>query len=145
MSHLHFFWLHWITCLSILHSHTGLTLLIAWNLPRYLHFAFCLFVRLIKLKCAPHPSHYLDYFRESYVILWGWKGDLEALNYLGDLNYRGDLIWKGVQTPYQTMFSERSFYLGIKTGWTFFKILFVRLIIRILTFFIRIIQLHKPS
>ena len=40
------------------HSHTGLILLIAWNLSCYLYFAFCFFVWFIKLKCVPKPSHY---------------------------------------------------------------------------------------
>ena len=43
VGHLHFFCLHWITFLSIL-SHNSLILLIFWNIPCYLHFAFCLFV-----------------------------------------------------------------------------------------------------
>ena len=28
------------------------------NFNTFTHFAFCLFVRLIKLKCTPHPSHH---------------------------------------------------------------------------------------
>ena len=40
------------------HIDTGLILLVAQNLPCYLHFASCLFVWLIKLKCVPHPSHH---------------------------------------------------------------------------------------
>ena len=36
------------------HNHTSLILLIAWNLSCYLHFAFRLFVWLIKLKCNPN-------------------------------------------------------------------------------------------
>ena len=40
------------------HSHTSLILHIARNLPCYLHFAFCLFVWLIKLKCTPCSSHH---------------------------------------------------------------------------------------
>ena len=34
------------------YSHISLILLIAWNLPCYLYFYFCLFVWLIKLKCT---------------------------------------------------------------------------------------------
>ena len=67
-----FFSLHWITCLSIF-SHTRLTLLIAWKLLCYLHFAFCLFVPLIKLKCTPHLYHHLDCLKGSYTA---WSREL---------------------------------------------------------------------
>ena len=46
--------------------------LIAWNIPCYLHLAFCLLVWLIKLKFTPYISHQ-DCFRESQVILRDWK------------------------------------------------------------------------
>ena len=62
------FVLHRITLSVHSHSYESLILFIAWNLPYYLHFAFCLLVWLIKFKCTPHPSHYEKYFRESY---WG--------------------------------------------------------------------------
>ena len=82
------------------HSHTRLTLLIAWNFPCYLHFAFRLFVRLIKLKRTPHPSHHWNCFSGSCVILRGWKGWPWSSELLGCLNWRGSLIWKGgPQTP----------------------------------------------
>ena len=76
------------------YNHTGIILLIAWNLLCYLHFAFCLFVWLIKLKYVPHLSSHQDCFRGSYITLRGWKGGLQALNYWGNRNWRRDLIWK---------------------------------------------------
>ena len=50
---------------------------------------FCfLLVCMVKLKCVPHPSHYKDCFRGSYVILPGWKGGDGTLYYWGDLNLK---------------------------------------------------------
>ena len=40
------------------YSHSGFILFIAQNLPCCLHFAFCLSIRFIKLKCVPHPYHH---------------------------------------------------------------------------------------
>ena len=71
-----YFFLFTLDCMSEhSHSHAGLVLHIAWNLPCYLHFAFCLFVWLIKLKCVSHPSHNYECFRGSCLILRGWKGE----------------------------------------------------------------------
>ena len=52
-------------------------------LPCYLHFAFCLFVWLIKLKCASHPFHHQDCFRGSYAKLKDWKGEPWSPGVLG--------------------------------------------------------------
>ena len=49
-------------------------LLILWNRPCSLDFAFCLIVWLIKLKCTSHPSHHKDRFWGSYVIVRSRKG-----------------------------------------------------------------------
>ena len=55
------------------HSHTGLILLIVWNLHCYLHFAFCLFVWLIKLKCLSSISP-LGLFQGIIHNIEGLKG-----------------------------------------------------------------------
>ena len=70
VDHPHFFYLHRISCLSI--PTVTQIHLIAWNIPCYLHLAFCLLVWLIKLKFTPYISHQ-DCFRESQVILRDWK------------------------------------------------------------------------
>ena len=65
------------------HSHTGLILLIAQNLPHYLHFIFCLFVWLIKNSDGSLIHLTSRSFRGSYVTLRGKKGELGALRYGG--------------------------------------------------------------
>ena len=48
----------------------SLILLIAWNSPCYLHFVFCLFLWLIKLKCTPHSP---------LELFWGIICNVERL------------------------------------------------------------------
>ena len=57
VGHLRFFCLHRITCLSI-PTVTLAESYILLEIFRYLHFDFCVFVWLIKLKCTPHLSHH---------------------------------------------------------------------------------------
>ena len=90
---------HWITCLSI-PSHAILILLIVWNLPWYLHFAFCLVAWLIKLNCTSYLSQHWDYFRRSFVILTGQKGGPCSPKLLRGPNLVGALTWMGeTKTP----------------------------------------------
>ena len=69
------------------YSHTSLILLIALNLPCYLHFALYLFIWLMKPKCIPHPSHYYDCFRESNIVFIMWT----------PLTYMGWDFWKIIE------------------------------------------------
>ena len=86
VDHPHFFYLHRISCLSI--PTVTQIHLIAWNIPCYLHLAFCLLVWLIKLKFT-YISHQ-DWFRESQVILRDWKHG----SWSPDYDLWGDQIWK---------------------------------------------------
>ena len=70
------------------HRHSGFILLIARYLSYYLHFAFCSFVWLIKLKMC--PSSISPFGLLQNVILRGWKRGPWCLELLGE-----DLIWKG--------------------------------------------------
>ena len=90
VDNLRFFRLHRITYLSIL-SRKSLILLIAWNSPCYLHFVFCLFLWLIKLKCTPHSP--LELFWGLYVMLRDWKRGTWSPELLGrpKLEWRPDL------------------------------------------------------
>ena len=77
------------------HSHTGLILLIK-NLIKIVPvtsiFAFCLFVWLIQLKCVCLSISPLELFQGIICNIERLrKGNLGALNYLGDVNCRGDL------------------------------------------------------
>ena len=73
------------------HNHTSLFLINAWNLPYYWHFDFCLYgwsnsnvpLTLIHLNIRAFSE---DHFCNIESLK---GGDLEALNYWGDL------IWKG--------------------------------------------------
>ena len=70
------------------HSNTNLILLIASTIPCSLHFAFSLFVWLIKLKCTPHPSHYMTV--SGYMKYWEAKReDPGAPKYWGESKLEG--------------------------------------------------------
>ena len=84
------FCLHRITLSEHSYRYTGLILLIASNLPCYLHFAFCSNV-WSKSIVPPHPSHHKKCFR-VYVILRAERGHFGALNYWRDLR----LNWRAV-------------------------------------------------
>ena len=73
------------------HSHTGLILLIAWNLPFYKHFAFCLFVWLMQLKCVPHHLTPLRLFLGIICNTERLRGGTWSPELLSHLNWRGDL------------------------------------------------------
>ena len=64
------------------HSYAGVILLIAWNLPFYLYFAFCLFIWLIKFKCESSSIPLLGLFQGVTRNIERLKGggDLRALN-----------------------------------------------------------------
>ena len=83
-------------------SHTTLILLIAWNLPCYFHFAFCLFVWLIKLMYSA-PISPLGLFQGITCNNERLKGGPWTPKLLGDLNWRGPNLEGGHQTPLHTM------------------------------------------
>ena len=87
----------WAISISSVYSHK-VNLTYWFKSSLLLGFCF-LFVWLIKLKCTPHPFHHQDCFRESYVILRGWRREPWSPELLGGLNWRGDLIWNGNLRP----------------------------------------------
>ena len=90
------------------HAHLTLTLLVTWNLHCYVHFAVCIFVCLIELKCVPYPSNQYDCFRGLNVILREWKGGPWSPELLVGPKQERDLIWKGgPQTPFYSMCSKQ--------------------------------------
>ena len=106
------FCLHRIILSEHSHSYTSLILLIAWNLPSYLHSAFCLYswsnsnVPLIHLTIRNVSGG-------SYVTMRGWNMGLWSPELLGRAKLDW-LIWKGGhQTPLHTMYTYINIYIYI--------------------------------
>ena len=89
-------------------SHAGLILLVARYLPCYLHFAFCFFVSLNKIKCVRHLFHHSDCFRGSYVMLRDWKGGPCSPKLLGGPKLEG-VAW------FERRTSDSSLYHGLQS------------------------------